>query len=145
MAIRRNGLALTVLLIRATFATPFLRSLPVSMNKEGLEASSPEFGYHLAISIVLVLAGGLFAGYALIVQLTMITTSRLFLLYRLTLGLMGLDELHLRVLAKSSQDLTEKRNAQTVLNLLRRGRHWVLVVSCWFCIFMFRPSLNCSY
>jgi hypothetical protein len=25
---------------------------------------------------------------------------------------MGLDELHLRVLAKSSEDLTEKRNAQ---------------------------------
>lgn len=32
--------------------------------------------------------------------------------HRLTLGLMGLDELHLRVLATSSEDLTEKRNAQ---------------------------------
>lgn len=32
--------------------------------------------------------------------------------YRLTLGLMGLDELHLRVLATSSEDLREKRNAQ---------------------------------
>lgn len=32
---------------------------------------------------------------------------------RLTLGLMGLDELHLRVLATSSEDLDEKRNAQT--------------------------------
>lgn len=31
---------------------------------------------------------------------------------RLTLGLMGLDELHLRVLATSSEDLTEKKNAQ---------------------------------
>jgi hypothetical protein len=31
---------------------------------------------------------------------------------RLTLGLMGLDELHLRVLATSSEDLKEKRNAQ---------------------------------
>ena len=31
---------------------------------------------------------------------------------RLTLGLMGLDELHLRVLATSSEDLREKRNAQ---------------------------------
>jgi hypothetical protein len=30
----------------------------------------------------------------------------------LTLGLMGLDELHLRVLATSSEDLTEKGNAQ---------------------------------
>ena len=32
--------------------------------------------------------------------------------YRLTLGLMGLDELHLRVLATSSEDLREMRNAQ---------------------------------
>lgn len=31
---------------------------------------------------------------------------------RLTLGLMGLDELHLRVLSTSSEDLVEKRNAQ---------------------------------
>ena len=31
---------------------------------------------------------------------------------RLTLGLMGLDELHLRVLATSSENLEEKRNAQ---------------------------------
>jgi len=41
---------------------------------------------------------------------------------------MGLDELHLRVLATSSEDLTEKRNAQKVLRLMQRGRHWVLVV-----------------
>ena len=31
---------------------------------------------------------------------------------RLTLGLMGLDELHLRVLATASDDTDEKRNAQ---------------------------------
>ena len=31
---------------------------------------------------------------------------------RLTLGLMGLDELHLRVLAASSEDVKERRNAQ---------------------------------
>ena len=33
-------------------------------------------------------------------------------LVRLTLGLMGLDELHLRVLATSSEDPTQRRNAQ---------------------------------
>ena len=33
-------------------------------------------------------------------------------LVSLTLGLMGLDELHLRVLATSSEDLTQRRNAQ---------------------------------
>lgn len=32
--------------------------------------------------------------------------------FRLTLGLMGLDELHLRVLATSSDDPKEKKNAQ---------------------------------
>lgn len=71
---------------------------------------------------------------------------------RLTLGLMGLDELHLRVLSTSSEDETERKNAvqgalQTpgalglglltqisdilspVLKLLNKGRHWVLVVS----------------
>jgi hypothetical protein len=71
---------------------------------------------------------------------------------RLTLGLMGLDELHLRVLSTSSEDEIERKNAaqgtpQTlgasllelltrisdisspVLKLLNKGRHWVLVVS----------------
>lgn len=74
----------------------------------GEPVDSPTFWYRITISAVLVLAGGVFAG--------------------LTLGLMGLDELHLRVLATSSEDLTEKRNAQKVLRLMQRGRHWVLVV-----------------
>ncbi|KAF8168562.1 hypothetical protein B0H34DRAFT_646383 [Crassisporium funariophilum] len=74
----------------------------------GVEPGSPEFYYHLIVSVCLVLAGGVFAG--------------------LTLGLMGLDELHLRVLATSSEDLKEKRNAQKVMRLMGKGRHWVLVV-----------------
>jgi metal transporter CNNM len=61
---------------------------------------------------------------------------------------MGLDELHLRVLSTSSEDLAERRNAQKgehlslnylrdgffmtrlriVLKLMQRRRHWVLVV-----------------
>lgn len=69
---------------------------------------SPEFWCKIAISALLVLAGGVFAG--------------------LTLGLMGLDELHLRVLATSSDDITEMENARKVLNLMQKGRHWVLVV-----------------
>ncbi|KZT24395.1 DUF21-domain-containing protein [Neolentinus lepideus HHB14362 ss-1] len=69
---------------------------------------SPAFWYKLMISIALVLAGGVFAG--------------------LTLGLMGLDELHLRVLAASSDDPKERKNAIRVLSLLGKGRHWVLVV-----------------
>ncbi|KIY70151.1 hemolysin [Cylindrobasidium torrendii FP15055 ss-10] len=47
---------------------------------------------------------------------------------RLTLGLMGLDELHLRVLASSSENKRERENAQKVLELMHQGRHWVLVV-----------------
>ncbi|KAG1741886.1 uncharacterized protein EDB91DRAFT_1052285 [Suillus paluster] len=67
-----------------------------------------EFWWKMIASALLVLAGGVFAG--------------------LTLGLMGLDELHLRVLSTSSEDKTERKNAQIVLNLMQRGRHWVLVV-----------------
>lgn len=71
-------------------------------------------------------------------------TAELTLDNRLTLGLMGLDELHLRVLAASSDIPKERKNARigasnvasmvvptdpsAVLNLLRKGRHWVLVV-----------------
>lgn len=67
-----------------------------------------EFWWKMATSAILVLAGGVFAG--------------------LSIGLMGLDELHLRVLATSSEEKTERTNAQIVLNLMQRGRHWVLVV-----------------
>ncbi|KAE9394322.1 hypothetical protein BT96DRAFT_827838 [Gymnopus androsaceus JB14] len=62
----------------------------------------------LLVSTTLVLFGGLLAG--------------------LTLGLMGLDELHLRVLAAASDCPQEKRNAKEVLLLMQKGRHWVLVV-----------------
>ncbi|KAF8798387.1 DUF21-domain-containing protein [Phlegmacium glaucopus] len=72
------------------------------------QPESSEIWSKLIISVFLVLAGGVFAG--------------------LTLGLMGLDELHLRVLATSSEDQREKRNAQKVLKLMQKGRHWVLVV-----------------
>ncbi|KAG1814307.1 uncharacterized protein BJ212DRAFT_1482054 [Suillus subaureus] len=67
-----------------------------------------EFWWKMTTSAFLVLAGGVFAG--------------------LTIGLIGLDELHLRVLATSSEEEAERTNAQIVLNLMQRGRHWVLVV-----------------
>jgi hypothetical protein len=91
---------------------------------------------------------------------------------RLTLGLMGLDELHLRVLSTSSEDVTERKNAaqgafQTpgalwlrlltrfsdilfpVLKLLNKGRHWVLVVSsqhfpCAFILMTSGHGRSCS-
>lgn len=52
---------------------------------------SEAFWIKMVISIGLVLLGGVFAG--------------------LTLGLMGLDELHLRVLSASSDDPRERHNA----------------------------------
>jgi metal transporter CNNM len=118
---RRNALAIPFLtpLLRLIFlplikASPFLVNLSneagfKTFAEEGPEpVGSTEFWWKLGISAVFVLLGGAFAG--------------------LTLGLMGLDELHLRVLATSSDDPTERKNADKVLRLLTRGRHWVLVV-----------------
>ncbi|KAG8812129.1 hypothetical protein FRC17_002175 [Serendipita sp. 399] len=73
-----------------------------------LEPGSTNFWFHIIVSGILVLLGGVFAG--------------------LTLGLMGLDELHLRVLATASDDSKQRSHAQKVLGLMGRGRHWVLVV-----------------
>ncbi|KAG2750194.1 DUF21-domain-containing protein [Suillus brevipes Sb2] len=80
--------------------------VPKSTTMDSLD--SFEFWWKMTTSAFLVLAGGVFAG--------------------LTIGLMGLDELHLRVLATSSDEKTERTDAQIVLNLLQKGRHWVLVV-----------------
>ncbi|CAE6430448.1 unnamed protein product [Rhizoctonia solani] len=90
---------------RAVHASPIF-----SVNDEEPEEpiGSAAFWWKMVVSMGLVLLGGAFAG--------------------LTLGLMGLDELHLRVLATSSDDLNEKRNANKVLRLMEKGRHWVLVV-----------------
>ncbi|KAJ6628268.1 hypothetical protein B0H10DRAFT_2428861 [Mycena sp. CBHHK59/15] len=84
----------------------------------------PEFWTKIGLSALLVLAGALPV---------------------LMLGLMGFDEPHLRVLAASSEDPAEKRNAKrvrlrsslspprsrrsrAVLHLMEKGRHWVLVM-----------------
>lgn len=48
--------------------------------------------------------------------------------HSLTLALMGSDDMQLRVLAQSSSDPKEQKQAARVLRLLERGRHWVLVV-----------------
>ncbi|KAJ9118707.1 hypothetical protein QFC22_003927 [Naganishia vaughanmartiniae] len=69
---------------------------------------SPAFMFKLIGSMGLILLGGLFAG--------------------LTLALMGSDDMQLRVLATSSADPKERKHAASVLRLLKRGRHWVLVV-----------------
>ncbi|EIM91873.1 DUF21-domain-containing protein [Stereum hirsutum FP-91666 SS1] len=110
---RRSPLRSLPLLLHVSLgrAVPYLTAAVgagTEKDEHGEAPGSPEFWWKLIISVALVLIGGVFAG--------------------LTLGLMGLDELHLRVLSTSSEDLVEKRNAQKVLRLLTRGRHWVLVV-----------------
>jgi len=106
MTPRRNGLALVALLVRAAIASRYL--LP-NNSSNGATKGSSQFWYHLTISAVLVLAGGVFAGWAKHNKRLLIADACNF---SLTLGLMGLDELHLLVLATSSEDPKEKQNAQ---------------------------------
>jgi metal transporter CNNM len=61
---------------------------------------------YLTTAGALVLLGGAFAG--------------------LTIALMGQDEIYLQVIATSGEG-AERENAAKVLNLLKRGKHWVLV------------------
>jgi metal transporter CNNM len=92
---------------------------------------SPEFWWKLSLSVVLVLAGGVFAGYVLtrLSDVVMVEIPRrAHRRVRLTLALMGSDDLNLRVLSTSSDDPRERKAAAKVLRLLARGRHWVLVV-----------------
>lgn len=84
------------------------------------EPGSVGFWTHLLISVALVLAGGVFAGYVRLffsfvspTQGSFLANVDCFTSFSLTLGLMGLDELHLRVLSTSSDDPAEKKNAQT--------------------------------
>jgi len=75
----------------------------------GAEPGSPEFWYHVGFSVCLVLAGGVFSGLVVLNLNAVVPDS----VFRLTLGLMGLDELHLRVLATSSEDIRQRKDAQT--------------------------------
>ncbi|GEQ69142.1 hypothetical protein JCM33374_g2813 [Metschnikowia sp. JCM 33374] len=68
--------------------------------------TNQELYMNLLVSAFLVLAGGVFAG--------------------LTLGLMGQDEVYLKVIATSGE-AHERKHARKVLNLIGKGKHWVLV------------------
>jgi len=69
-------------------------------------ADSPDLWAYLGVAVALVLLGGAFAG--------------------LTIALMGQDETYLQVIATSGEG-AERKHAQKVLNLLGKGKHWVLV------------------
>lgn len=89
-----------------------IRAVPVPLLPR-LETAQPQhhmtpqqFYANLFTSVALVLLGGVFAG--------------------LTLGLMGQDEVYLKVIATSG-DAAERKHAKKVLTLIGRGKHWVLV------------------
>jgi metal transporter CNNM len=62
---------------------------------------------YLSVAVALVLLGGAFAG--------------------LTIALMGQDETYLHVLMESGETERERKNADAVMRLLKKGKHWVLV------------------
>ncbi|OUM52694.1 hypothetical protein BVG19_g1905 [[Candida] boidinii] len=83
-----------------------LGNVDAHIEKAREPLSTFDFYMYLAVAALLVLLGGIFAG--------------------LTLGLMGQDEVYLKVMADSGTP-TEKRCAKEVLRLIGRGKHWVLV------------------
>lgn len=99
------------------FTIPKIYSLPLVSRSHGFGTrdavdSGPSPGgeagvttYYI-ISVILVLLGGVFAG--------------------LTLALMGQDEVYLKVISTSGSH-SEKKLANRVLNLISKGKHWVLV------------------
>ena len=68
----------------------------------------------LGIAVALVVAGGIFAGYVCLLVALCCEVLNEDNNDSLTIGLMGLDELNLRVLAAASDDETEKKNAAKV-------------------------------
>ncbi|BAP69367.1 protein MAM3 [Kluyveromyces marxianus] len=97
-----------LLMVPRIFALPIFRRSVVSVLQKEQPPVEDEaaFTTFLVISIMLVLLGGIFAG--------------------LTLGLMGQDEVYLRVMQNSGTP-KEKYHANRVLDLLGKGKHWVLV------------------
>ncbi|PRT56288.1 Protein MAM3 [Wickerhamiella sorbophila] len=82
-------------------------SLPIAARGHMPEVvEKDDYWFDMAVSAVLVLLGGVFAG--------------------LTIGLMGQDEVYLQVVAESG-DTEERKHASIVLDLLSKGKHWVLV------------------
>ncbi|KAJ6095662.1 hypothetical protein N7486_006408 [Penicillium sp. IBT 16267x] len=90
----------------ATAAPVFSTTLTPHDVEPPKEPNDPSLWLYLGFSAALVLSGGAFAG--------------------LTIALMGQDEVYLQVIQTSGEE-SEKKNAGSVLNLLKRGKHWVLV------------------
>ncbi|KAF3484347.1 uncharacterized protein GIQ15_03671 [Arthroderma uncinatum] len=106
------GLALTKLILFSLSRFPVLYAAPLASSVVDKLRHTPEppdelsLWLYLSIAAALVLSGGAFAG--------------------LTIALMGQDEIYLQVI-KTSGEEGEKKQAAKVLDLLKKGKHWVLV------------------
>jgi metal transporter CNNM len=108
------ALGLAKVLLLALGQMPFVRAAPfytphlfsTAAEEEGKAPEDAELWINLTVAVLLVLLGGVFAG--------------------LTIALMGQDEIYLQVIRDSGEG-AEKTHASKVLNLLNKGKHWVLV------------------
>lgn len=99
------GLAKAMFLgIAAAAPTPILT--PRDHHDNVPEVEGGALWVYFLVSMILVLAGGAFAG--------------------LTIALMGQDEIYLQVLSTDPEE-PQRKNAKRVLDLLNKGKHWVLV------------------
>ncbi|KAG9240740.1 hypothetical protein BJ878DRAFT_524540 [Calycina marina] len=94
--------------ISTVAAAPLIEYMGIEKKKKEIEGNTedPSFWLYICIAAVLVLLGGAFAG--------------------LTIALMGQDGVFLQVIATSGEK-TERKHAQRVYRLLKKGKHWVLV------------------
>lgn len=138
---------LPLMLALRAVASPLFSKNYYMEEPERAPIGSASFWWKIGLSAFFVLLGGSFSGYAIICTWDVCANG-----YgwgrRLTLGLMGLDELHLRVLATSSDSPTTKKNAKKVMKLLGRGKHWVLVVgvsnlTCMRCSYVICDRFSC--
>lgn len=111
-----SGLVMSKLLLVFTQLPKLVKAIPILVSERTINhvktaskekpLTPEEFYLNLLVSMVLVLLGGCFAG--------------------LTIGLMGQDEVYLKVMATSG-DRNEQKHAKKVLSLIGRGKHWVLI------------------
>lgn len=104
-----NGGTASKLILAVSQFSRLVHAMPVNTVhalKKPEHMTTEQFYVNLFTSMFLVLAGGVFAG--------------------LTLGLMGQDEVYLKVIATSGEP-QERKYARKVLRLIGRGKHWVLV------------------
>ncbi|KAL4785268.1 hypothetical protein BJX76DRAFT_325102 [Aspergillus varians] len=115
LAIRPIALGLGKLLALSLSHLPLVSAAPTShyFARRGHSEVHPpppddvSLWLYLGVAAALVLTGGAFAG--------------------LTIALMGQDEVYLQVIQTSGDSLSERKSAASVLRLLKRGKHWVLV------------------